>query len=58
MIDERKANEAKGILDRKYLVCERLGDVLEVTEKLACRHPKEKCKYRLECPIDLIGRNE
>ncbi|NPA25420.1 MAG: hypothetical protein GXO34_06305 [Deltaproteobacteria bacterium] len=58
MIDEKKANEAKGIFDRKYLVCKRLGDIFEVTENLACRHPKEKCKYRLECPIDQIGRNE
>ena len=58
MIDERKENEARGIRDRQYLVCQRLGDVFEVKEGLRCRHPKEKCKYRFDCPIDIIGRNE
>ena len=57
-IDERKENEAKGIFGRQYLVCQRLGEVFEVKEGLRCRHPKEKCKYRLDCPIDMIGRNQ
>ena len=58
MIDEKKANEERGITDRRYLTCERFGDIFEVREGLACRHPKETCKYRLSCPIDMIGKNE
>lgn len=58
MIDEKKANEEQGITDRSYLVCEKYGDILEVREGLACKHLKETCKYRLTCPIYLIGENE
>ncbi|MBN2808133.1 MAG: hypothetical protein JXR80_01430 [Deltaproteobacteria bacterium] len=58
MIDERKANEERGIRDRKYLTCEKYGDIFEVCETLACRHLQENCKYRLDCQIYLIGRNE
>jgi nitrite reductase/ring-hydroxylating ferredoxin subunit len=58
MINEKKENEARGIFGRQYLTCQRLGEVFEVRDGLACRHPKEKCKYRLDCPIDQIGRND
>ena len=58
MIDEKKANEERGIKNRRYLICERFKDVFEVREGLACHHPKETCKYRLDCQIDLIGKNE
>ena len=58
MIDEKKINEAQGIYDRKYLTCEKYKDVFEVKEDLECRHPQETCKYRLDCQIYLIGKNE
>ena len=58
MIDEKKANEEGGIKNRNYLTCEKFGDIFEVREGLACRHPKETCKYRLSCQIYLIGKNE
>ncbi len=58
MINERLENEKKGIRDRRYLTCEKYGDVFEVKEGLHCRHPKETCKYRLSCPIFQIGQND
>jgi len=58
MINEKKINEDKGIKDRKYLTCEKFKDVFEVKEGLECRHPHETCKYRLDCQIYLIGKNE
>lgn len=57
MINERLENERKGIMDRRYLTCEKYGDILEVREDLHCRHPKETCKYRLSCSIYQIGLN-
>ncbi|MBN2332017.1 MAG: hypothetical protein JXO49_09050 [Deltaproteobacteria bacterium] len=57
-INEQEDNERRGIMGRRYATCEKFGDVLEVKEGLACRHPKETCKYRLSCPIHLIGENE
>ncbi len=58
MINEKKINEDKGIKGRKYLTCEKFKDVFEVKEGLECRHPHETCKYRLDCQIYLIGKNE
>ena len=58
MIDEKKANEERGIKNRNYLTCEKFGDIFELREDLACRHLKESCKYRLNCQIYLIGKNE
>ncbi|MBN2232836.1 MAG: hypothetical protein JW781_08475 [Deltaproteobacteria bacterium] len=58
IINQREENERRGITGRRYLTCEKFGDVLEVREGLACRHPKVTCKYRLSCPIYQIGRNE
>lgn len=56
-IDERQVNEANGILDRKYLACQKFGDLFEVRDGLACHHPKATCKFRLDCAIYLIGKN-
>ena len=56
LINEKALNEAEGITDRKYLTCEKYGDIFEVRDGLACRHPKATCKFRLNCPIYLIGK--
>ena len=58
MIDEKKINEEKGLTGRRYLTCEKYRDVFEIKEDLKCHHPHETCKYRLDCPIYLIGENE
>ncbi|TAL15495.1 hypothetical protein EPN96_12700 [bacterium] len=58
LINEKAENEAEGITGRKYLTCQKFGDIFEVREGLGCRHPKETCKFRLSCPIYSIGRNE
>lgn len=58
MIDEKKANEERGIKGRKYLTCEKYKDIFEVREDLACKHLKETCKYRLDCQIYMIGKDE
>ena len=58
MIDEKKTNEERGIKGRRYLTCEKFSDVFEVSEDLACKHLKETCKYRLDCQIYLIGKDE
>jgi nitrite reductase/ring-hydroxylating ferredoxin subunit len=56
LIDERQRNEVRGIIDRKYLTCEKYGDIFEVRDGLACLHPKATCKFRLNCPIYIIGK--
>lgn len=58
MINEKLENEQRGITDRRYLTCEKYGNVFEVRDSLACHHPKETCKYRLSCPIYQIGQND
>jgi len=58
LINEKAENEAKGNADRKYLTCEKYGDIFEVKDGLACHHPKEVCKFRLTCPIYAIGKND
>ena len=58
MIDERKRDEEQGIHDGKYLTCEKYGDIFAVREDLECKHLHEKCKYRLDCQVYLIGKNE
>lgn len=58
MIDEKKANEERGVYDRSYVTCEKYGDIFELRAGLACLHPKEKCKYRLNCQIYQIGKND
>ncbi|MCK5915939.1 MAG: hypothetical protein KAG92_07350 [Deltaproteobacteria bacterium] len=58
MIDERKINEERGIKGRKYLTCEKYKDIFEVREGLECQHQHETCKYRLDCQIYLIGKDE
>ncbi len=58
MIDERKLDEEQGIENRKYLTCEKYGDIFAVKEDLECKHLQEKCKYRLDCQIYMIGKNE
>ena len=58
LINERERNEAEGVNDRKYLTCEKYGDIFEVRDGLACPHPKATCKFRLNCPIHLIGKND
>ncbi len=58
MIDEKKVNEERGIKNLNYLTCEKFGDIFALSEDLACRHPKETCKYRFNCQIYLIGKNE
>ena len=55
LINEKEANEQQGISDRKYLTCEKYGDVFEVRDWLACLQPKVTCKFRLDCPIHQIG---
>lgn len=56
LIDERQQNEARGITGRKYLTCEKYGDIFEVRDGLTCLHPKTTCKFRLDCPIYIIGK--
>lgn len=58
LINEKEANEQRGITNRKYLTCEKYGDILEVRDGLACLQPKATCKFRLDCPIHQIGRND
>jgi hypothetical protein len=58
LINEEERNEAEGITDRKYLTCEKYGDIFEVRDGLACLYPKATCKFRLNCSIYLIGKND
>jgi nitrite reductase/ring-hydroxylating ferredoxin subunit len=58
IINEKDRNEAKGLTGRKYLTCQKYGDVFEVRDGLACRHQKVVCKFRLTCPIYSIGKND
>ncbi len=58
MIDERKNNEELGISTCKYLTCEKYGDIFAVRDTLECQHLHEKCKYRFDCQIYMIGKNE
>jgi len=58
MIDEKKRDEEQGVQDGKYLTCEKYGDIFAVREDLECKHPHEKCKYRLDCQIYMVGKNK
>ncbi len=42
----------------KKLTCQKFGKEVEVNEKLKCLAPDKPCKFRLECPIYIIWKNE
>lgn len=48
---------AGGVPEGKEYVCEKYGETVLASDDLSCLHPKEKCKFRLTCPIYAIGKN-
>ena len=43
--------------EAKPLLCQTYGESVQVADDLSCLHPKEVCKFRLNCPIHAIGLN-
>ena len=42
----------------KKLTCQKFGKEVKVNEGLKCLAPDKPCKFRLECPIYIIWKNE
>ncbi len=41
----------------RYLICQKTGKKVKITDKMKCLKPNEPCKYRLECPIYIAWKS-
>ena len=44
--------------ENKTLKCQKFGKEIPVNEKIKCLAPDKPCKFRLDCPIYIIWKNE
>jgi hypothetical protein len=44
--------------EKKTLKCQKFGKYVPIDEHLKCLAPDKPCKFRLDCPIYIMWKNE